>query len=223
MPTNAGGKQNPKTEDALTKVSKGGFADFLPDMSGVPDTGLPTHHRWLPPHIADKLPVNTGVNAMAKPHCPSIQDGCDCPEVCNANGYCQYTGTEFDQRRREVYPGVPRVDDVIVPPPEPDAYALAERILPQGQTLPRNIVERMTASVDKILEVRRLSMTPADRVKNVMEGVLNMTYSELTDFADMVHRRSAGTSQGAQAVALALTESAKYKLEQLAKGEKPPE
>ena len=32
---------------------------------------------------------------MSKPRCPSLQDGCDRPDKCNAEGMCSYTGLPF--------------------------------------------------------------------------------------------------------------------------------
>lgn len=41
-----------------------------------------------------------GPGRLGKPRCPSIQDGCDAPDVCRADGQCHYTGTEIGRRAR---------------------------------------------------------------------------------------------------------------------------
>lgn len=38
--------------------------------------------------------------AAGKPHCPSLQDGCDSPDVCRADGECHYTKTPLAGRAR---------------------------------------------------------------------------------------------------------------------------
>jgi hypothetical protein len=59
-----------------------------------------------------------------------------------------------------------------------------------------------------------------------MDAILDLTFTELRDYADDIHARIQGTTTGSYAVAGALTESARRKLDKLARtpvSEKPTE
>ena len=169
-----------------------------------------------------------------KPNPCSIQDGCDAPDICIKEGACHYTGTALDQsmnpphfnNQYEVFPGVNRMDDVILPSKTPEFDSMGSLRTGKPFTLTDSFAEHVTAAVDKILERRRAAVTSEERVMSVMRGILGMTYTELTDFADTVYRRCSGTTTH-QALAEALTGSAEYKLskyelEHLPKTEKKP-
>jgi GTP cyclohydrolase IA len=92
---------------------------------------------------------------MPRPLCPSIQNGCDSPDVCIAAGACRYTGTIF---------GVPRyfppsqLSRGMGPPPVASPQP-SQRLISQGEVY--------TAA---IALVRRAGLTSTSRIWGVPRG-----------------------------------------------------
>ena len=145
-------------------------------------------------------------------HCPSLQDGCASQDVCRAEGACHYTGTSLDpteRRRREAAPSVNPRDigaRIVLPPVESQLDPISHSDLVPG------LGERITAAASTISR----ETASEQRVKAVMDAILDLTFTELRDYADDIHARIQGTTTGSYAVAGALTESARRKLDRLA-------